>query len=95
MLVLWAVEPPGSTAQSNLADQNIRSALRHERHELDFSLCVNICLLPLKTELLPQRRTILSSVVAQNTATRARHVRRMAFTSARFAIASGGLAVFS
>jgi hypothetical protein len=61
MLVLWAVEPPGSTAQSNLADQNIRIAIRPERHKLDFVLRVNIYLLPLKTELLPQRRTIRSS----------------------------------
>src|ERR1700747_1929135 len=41
MLVLWAVEPPGSTAQSNLADQNIRSAIRHEQHKLDFILRAN------------------------------------------------------
>jgi hypothetical protein len=61
MLVLWAVEPPGSTAQSNLADQNIGSAIRHEQQKLDFLLRVNIYLLPLKTELLPQRRTIRSS----------------------------------
>lgn len=89
MLVFWAVEPPGSTAQSNLADQNIRSAIRHEQHKLDFILRVNIYLLPLKTELLPQRRAIRSSVVAQNTATHARHMRLMAFSSALFAIASG------
>jgi len=61
MLVFWAVEPPGSTAQSNLADQNIRSAIRHERHKPDFILGVNIYLLPLKTELPSQRRTIRSS----------------------------------
>ena len=71
MLVLWVVEPPGSTAQSNLADQNIRSAIRHEHHKLDFILRVNTYLLPLKTELLPPGRTIRSSVVAQNTATHA------------------------
>jgi hypothetical protein len=61
MLVFWAVEPLGSSAQSNLADQNIRSAIRHEQHSLDFILRANIYLLPLKTELLPQRRTIRSS----------------------------------
>jgi hypothetical protein len=61
MLVFWAVEPPGSTAQSNLADQNIRGAIRHEQQKLDFILRVNIYLLPLKTELLPQRRTIRPS----------------------------------
>ena len=41
MLVFWAVEPPGSTAQSNLADQNIRRAIRDEQHKLDFILRVN------------------------------------------------------
>src|SRR5580704_14523866 len=61
MLMLWAVEPPGSTAQSNLADENIGSAIRDEQQKLDFLLRVNIYLLPLKTELLPQRRTIRSS----------------------------------
>src|SRR4029077_16755925 len=61
MLVFWAVEPRDSIAQSNLAELNIRSAIRHERHKLDFILRVNIYLLPLKTELLPQRRTIRSS----------------------------------
>ena len=61
MLVFWAVEPLGSTAQSKLADQDIRSATRHEQHKLDFILRVNIYLLPLKTVLLPQGRTIRSS----------------------------------
>jgi len=61
MLVLCAVELRGSTAQGNLAEQNIRIAIRHERHNLDFILRVNIYLLPLKTEPLPQRRTIRSS----------------------------------
>ena len=41
MPVFWAVEPPGSTAQSNLADQNIRRAIRDEQHKLDFILRVN------------------------------------------------------
>jgi len=61
MLVFWAVELPGSTAESNLAEQNIRIAIRQQRHKLDFILGVNIYLLPLKTELLPQRRAIRSS----------------------------------
>lgn len=69
MLVLCAVELPGSAAQSNLADQNIRIAIRHERHKLDFILRVNIYLLLLKTELLLLKRIIRSSVVARNTAT--------------------------
>jgi hypothetical protein len=64
MLVVWAVEPPGSTAQSDLADQNIRSAIRRERHKLDFILSVNISLLPSKTELLPQWRTSFRSALA-------------------------------
>src|SRR4029077_7938022 len=64
MFVLWGVEPPGPTAQSDLADQNTRSAIRHERHTLDFILSVNICLLPLKTELLPQRRTSFRPALA-------------------------------
>jgi hypothetical protein len=57
MLVLWAVEPPGSTAQSGLADQNRRSASWRPRSKLDFIRSVNIHLPPVTTKLLPQRRT--------------------------------------
>ena len=57
MLVPWPVEPPGSTAQSGLADQNRRSAICQPHSKLDFILSVNIYLLPFKTKPLPRRRT--------------------------------------
>ena len=51
MLVLWAVEPPGSTAQSGVMDQNRRSAICQPESKLDFILSVNIYLLPFMTKI--------------------------------------------
>jgi hypothetical protein len=45
ILVLWAVESPGSTAQSGFPDQNRRSAICKPESKLDFSLSVNTYLL--------------------------------------------------
>jgi hypothetical protein len=45
ILVLWAVESLGSTAQSGLPDQNRRSAICQPESRLDFSLSVNTYLI--------------------------------------------------
>src|ERR1700732_654372 len=46
MLVLWGVEPLGPADQSDLADQNRRSAIRQAQSKLDFLLLLNICPFP-------------------------------------------------
>jgi hypothetical protein len=62
MLVPWPAEPPGSSAQSGVADQNRRSAICQPRSKLDFILSVNLYLLPFKTKLLPRRQDLTRPV---------------------------------
>src|SRR5580693_1573443 len=49
MLVLWSVERPGATAQSDLADQNKRSAVCQPAHKVEFVLRADISFLPFFT----------------------------------------------